>query len=182
LSLLPAMLRLRDAMVARHAYPRPIRLGAAGGIGTPDAAAACLVMGADFIVTGSINQSTDAAATSDAVRDLLQDIDIQDTGYAPAGETLENGQQERERRRGVLFPPRATQPHELYKSHAALDEIDAETAEQVQRRYLKKRFGEVFAELRTSLPVEEIERAERDPKHKMALVFRWYFEHALGQA
>src|SRR5690625_2851305 len=182
LSLLPAMLRLRDAMVARHAYPRPIRLGAAGGIGTPDAAAACLVMGADFIVTGSINQCTVEAATSDAVKDLLQDIDIQDTGYAPAGDTMEYGTQVQVLRKGVLFPPRANKLYELYKSHAALDEIDAETAEQVQRRYLKKRFGEVFAELRTSLPVEEIERAERDPKHKMALVFRWYFEHALGQA
>src|SRR5699024_8160953 len=98
------------------------------------------------------------------------------------GDTMEYGTQVQVLRKGVLFPPRANKLYELYKSHAALDEIDAETAEQVQRRYLKKRFGEVFAELRTSLPVEEIERAERDPKHKMALVFRWYFEHALGQA
>src|SRR5699024_12788691 len=95
---------------------------------------------------------------------------------------MEYGTQVQVLRKVLLFPPRANKLYELYKSHAALDEIDAETAEQVQRRYLKERFGEVFAELRTSLPVEEIERAERDPQHRMALVVRWSFEHALGQA
>ena len=60
-----------------------IRVGAAGGIGAPEAAAAAFVMGADFVLTGSINQCTVEAGMSDAVKDLLLEINVQDTGYAP---------------------------------------------------------------------------------------------------
>ncbi len=66
-------------------------MGAAGGIGTPEAAAAMFVMGADFILTGSINQCTVEAATSDAVKDLLQGMNVHDTDYAPSGELFELG-------------------------------------------------------------------------------------------
>ena len=50
-------------MMARYRYTKAIRVGAAGGIGTPEAAAAAFVLGADFILTGSINQCTVEAGT-----------------------------------------------------------------------------------------------------------------------
>ena len=40
--LLPTMLALRNQMQAQHGYERPLRVGAAGGISTPWAAAAAL--------------------------------------------------------------------------------------------------------------------------------------------
>src|SRR5690606_19605871 len=101
-SLIPAMTRLRDDMMARHQYPRRIRLGAAGGIGTPAAVAASLVMGVDFVMTGSINQCTVEAGTSDLVKDLLAGINIQDTGYAPAGDLFEYGARVQVLKKGVL--------------------------------------------------------------------------------
>ncbi|KFG72430.1 ACP S-malonyltransferase [Streptomyces mutabilis] len=181
-SLVPTMLRLRDDLTARHGYTGRIRVGAAGGIGTPDAAAACFVMGADFVVTGSINQCTVEAGTSDLVKDLLQGIDIQDTGYAPAGDMFEYGARVQVLRRGVLFPARANKLYELYKNHESLDELDPATADQVQSRYFKKSFDEIYADIRSGLPPQEAERAEKDPKHRMALVFRWYFDHSTRQA
>ncbi len=69
--LLPTMLALRDRMQAQHDYEHPPRVGAAGGISTPWAAAAALAMGAAYIVTGSVNQSCVEAGTSDAVRRML---------------------------------------------------------------------------------------------------------------
>src|SRR5882724_7773805 len=54
--LMPAIAGLRDEMMSKYGYDKPIRVGAAGGIGTPHAAAAAFIMGADFILTGSINQ------------------------------------------------------------------------------------------------------------------------------
>ena len=44
-------------MSERYDYDRPLRVGAAGGISTPWAAAAALAMGAAYLVTGSVNQS-----------------------------------------------------------------------------------------------------------------------------
>ncbi len=67
--LLPSMLRLRDSVCQEHNFARKVRVGAAGGIGTPEAAAAAFILGADFVLTGSINQCTVEAATSDQVKD-----------------------------------------------------------------------------------------------------------------
>jgi trans-AT polyketide synthase/acyltransferase/oxidoreductase domain-containing protein len=67
-TLLPAIRRLRDEAMARHGYAEGIRVGAAGGIGTPDAALAAFMLGADFILTGSINQCTPEAGTSERVK------------------------------------------------------------------------------------------------------------------
>jgi len=72
-ALMPAMITLRNEMMEKYRYARKIRVGAAGGIGTPEAAAAAFILGADFILTGSINQCTVEAGTSDLVKDLLQD-------------------------------------------------------------------------------------------------------------
>ena len=47
-ALLPSILLLRDELVRQHAYPRPERVGAAGGLGTPSAVAAAFALGADF--------------------------------------------------------------------------------------------------------------------------------------
>ena len=69
--LLPTMLALRDRMQAQYGYDRPLRIGAAGGISTPWAAAAALAMGAAYLVTGSVNQSCVEAGTSDVVRRML---------------------------------------------------------------------------------------------------------------
>ncbi|MBN2441177.1 MAG: ACP S-malonyltransferase, partial [Spirochaetales bacterium] len=79
--LMPAMLILRDEMMKQYDYARKVRVGAAGGLGTPEAVAAAIIMGAEFIVTGSINQCTVEAGTSDIVKDMLQQINVQDTEY-----------------------------------------------------------------------------------------------------
>src|SRR5262249_44640182 len=106
-ALMPVMLHLRDQAMARYSYRKPIRVGAAGGIGSPAAAAAAFVMGADFITTGSINQCTVEAGTSERVKDMLQDMDVQDTSYAPAGDMFETGAKVQVLSKGVFFPGRA---------------------------------------------------------------------------
>ena len=56
-ALVPRILALRDEISARHGYTRDIRVGAAGGLGTPSAVAAAFALGAAYVVTGSVNQS-----------------------------------------------------------------------------------------------------------------------------
>jgi trans-AT polyketide synthase/acyltransferase/oxidoreductase domain-containing protein len=180
LTVLPAILKQRDNVMARHVYTKPIRVGAAGGIGTPEASAAAFIMGADFVLTGSINQCTVEAGTSEAAKDLLQDINIQDTTYAPAGDMFELGAKVQVLRKGLLFPARANKLYDLYSHHNSLDEIDDKTKNQIQERYFKRSFAAVWDETKAFYLREkpdEIEKAEKNPKHKMALIFRWYFIH-----
>ncbi len=181
LTLMPAMLKLRDEMMNRFNYEKRIRIGAAGGIGTPEAAAAAFILGADFILTGSINQCTVEAGTSDVVKDLLQTLNIQDTTYAPAGDMFELGSRVQVVRKGLLFPARANKLYDLYRQHNTLDEIEIKTQSQIQEKYFKRSFQEVWEETKNYYSKEkpdEIEKAEKNLKHKMALIFRWYFIHS----
>src|SRR6185295_4530539 len=103
MALLPAIARLRDAM------PCPVGLGAAGGIGTSQAVAAAFALGADYVVTGSVNQSCVEAGTSDTVREMLCSAGIADCGMAPAADMFELGVDLQVLKKGTLFPMRAKQ-------------------------------------------------------------------------
>lgn len=180
-ALLPAMMALRDRLAEKHPSARRIYLGAAGGIGTPQAAAAAFMMGADYIVTGSINQCTVESGASPAMKALLQEAGVQDTTTAPAGDMFELGARVQVLRRGLFFPARANKLHELYRRYDSLDDIDEKTRAQLETKYFKRSIAQVYEEtkayFRTRAP-EEIERADVNPKHKMALVFRWYFAYS----
>jgi trans-AT polyketide synthase, acyltransferase and oxidoreductase domains len=167
-------------MMARYAYSTPIRVGAAGGIGAPEAAAAAFVMGADFITTGSINQCTVEAGTSDSVKDMLQTMNVQDTAYAPAGDMFELGARVQVLKKGLFFPARANKLYELYVRHSCLEDIDEKVKKQIQEKYFKRSFAEVWDETKNyyaSVDKKIIEEIEKNPKQKMALIFKWYFVH-----
>ena len=179
--LIPTIVRLRDKYCGDRNYPRKIRVGAAGGIGTPEAVAAAFVLGADFVLTGSINQCTVEAGTSDQVKTMLQGINIQDTDYAPAGDMFEIGARVQVLKKGVFFPTRANKLYDLWRQHSSLEEIDDRTKKQIQEKYFHRSFEEVYAETKdyyNKVMPSEIERAEKDPKYKMSLIFRWYFIHS----
>lgn len=181
-ALMPAMIKLRDEMLKKFKYSKNVRVGAAGGIGAPEAVAAAFIMGADFIVTGSINQCTVEAGTSDRVKDMLQDVNVQDTEYAPAGDMFELGAKVQVLKKGVFFPARANKLYDLYIRHSALEDIDEKTKKQIQERYFKRSFEDVYRDIKNFTPPEEIVKAERNPKHKMVLIFRWYFGNSTRQA
>jgi len=48
-ALLPVLLALRDRLMQHHRYPHPIRVGAAGGLGTPAAVASAFSLGAAYV-------------------------------------------------------------------------------------------------------------------------------------
>ncbi|PJN02053.1 [acyl-carrier-protein] S-malonyltransferase [Streptomyces sp. CB01201] len=179
LALVPVMTALRDRLTARHSYPRRPRVGASGGLGTPQAVAAAFVLGADFVVTGSVNQCSPQAGTSDAVKDLLATLGVQDTTYAPAGDLFEMGSKVQVVRKGTLFAARANKLHQLYRQYPGLDALDAGTRRTLERDLFRAPLAQVWKQTRehyleTGRP-HEVDRAESDPRHKMALVFKSYF-------
>ncbi|MCW3466420.1 ACP S-malonyltransferase [Chitinophaga nivalis] len=181
-ALIPAISRLRDEHMRQYAYKKKIRIGAAGGIGTPEAALAGFMLGADYILTGSINQCTVESGASEVVKDMLQDINVQDTEYAPAGDMFEMGAKIQVLKKGVFFPARANKLYDLYRNHNAIEEIDEKTKNQLETRYFKRRFSEIYEDVKKYFGPEEILRAENNPKQKMAFIFRWYFGYSSNLA
>jgi trans-AT polyketide synthase, acyltransferase and oxidoreductase domains len=177
----PTVQQLRDERAASHGYEEPIRVGAAGGLGTPGAVAAAFAMGAAYVLTGSVNQSAVESGLSERGKALLAQARLGDVMMAPAADMFEMGVKVQVLKRGTLFATRAHKLYDVYRNHPSLEAIPAEERARLERDILGGGLDEVWASTRAFFekrnPAEN-DRAERDPKHKMALVFRAY----LGQA
>jgi trans-AT polyketide synthase/acyltransferase/oxidoreductase domain-containing protein len=177
--LVPAIRMLRDQYQEKHRYTLPIHVGAAGGIGTPHSAAAAFVLGADYILTGSINQCTVEAGAHEHVKDLLMAMNVQDTAYAPAGDMFELGAKIQVLKKGLLFPARGRKLFNLYEQHKSIEDIDPEVRARIEKNFFRKPLAEVWAETqqyyRHFYSEKEFERVARSPKLKMAAIFKWYF-------
>jgi len=180
LGLLPTMIALRDRMQREYGYPEPLRVGAGGGIATPHAAAAAFAMGAAYIVLGSVNQACVEAGTSQAVRDMLAASEQADIAMAPAADMFEMGVKVQVLKRGTMFAMRAARLYELYRAYDSIDDIPADEREKLEQTVFRASFDEVLEDVRTYFlerDPAQWDRAQVDPKHRMALAFRWY----LGQ-
>jgi len=176
-TLLPTILALRDQLQAQYNYPIPLRVGMGGGIATPASAAAALAMGAAYLVTGSVNQACIESGTSDAARLMLCQAGQADTAMAPAGDMFEMGVTVQVLKRGTMFAMRAAKLYEIYKSNAGLHTIPEADRTNLEKNFFKNSLEGIWASTREFFlkrDPKQVERAERDPKHLMALVFRWY--------
>ena len=176
-TLFPSILALRDEIAAEQGYSRPIRCGAAGGIGSPTAVAAAFSMGAAFVLTGSINQACYESGLDEEGRKMLAEADIADVIMAPAADMFELGVEVQVLRRGTMFAVRARKLYELYRAYTSLDDVPAEERAKVEKNILRATFEDAWESTRQfwmDRDSHEVERAEKDPHHKMALVFRSY--------
>jgi trans-AT polyketide synthase, acyltransferase and oxidoreductase domains len=181
LALLPTFLALRDAAMRQYDFSLPLRVGLGGGIATPDAVAAAFSMGAAYVLTGSINQACVQADTSEAVREMLSQTEQADVAMAPAADMFEMGVKVQVLKRGTMFAMRAGKLYDLYRSHDRYDQIPQPTRVMIERDLLRMSFDQAWEKTRHFFETRDpaqIDRAEKDAKHKMALVFRSY----LGQA
>ncbi len=175
--LLPSILELRDEIQNKYRYKTPVRIGVAGGISTPQSALAAFMMGAAYVVTGSINQSCIEAGTSQYTKELLAQAEMADVMMAPAADMFEMGVKLQVLKRGTLFPLRAQKLYELYKNYNSIEEIPTAEREKLERQILKKTVPEVWQETVNYLSQrnpEKLTKAASNPKLKMALIFRWY--------
>jgi trans-AT polyketide synthase, acyltransferase and oxidoreductase domains len=174
--LLPTLLHLRTTVAGRLGCP-PVRVGAGGGLGTPDAVAGAFAMGASYVVTGSVNQASVEAGLSTEAKALLAQADIADTCMAPASDMFELGVSLQVLRRGSLFAGRAAQLYDAYRSYDSLEEIPADTRSRLERDVLRESFESAWAATHAywmDRDPGEVERAAQDPRHRMALVLRSY--------
>jgi trans-AT polyketide synthase, acyltransferase and oxidoreductase domains len=175
--LLPSMIELRDSLQAQYHYLTPVRIGAAGGIGTPTAALAAYMMGAAYVVTGSINQSCVEAGTSSHAKQLLAQAEMPDVIMAPAADMFEMGVKLQVLKKGTMFPMRAQKLFELYKAYNSLADIPGAELEKLEKQIFRRSLASVWEETVAYLSKrnpDKIAKAEQNPKLKMALIFRWY--------
>lgn len=175
--MLPSMLTLRDEVQARYDYAEQIRIGAAGGIGTPESALAAFMMGAAYVVTGSVNQACLEAGASVHTKKLLAQAEMADVMMAPAADMFEMGVKLQVLKRGTFFPMRAQKLYEIYKKHEALEDIPAEDRQRLEKQVFRKNLDDIWEScisFFTERDPAQIERVAQNPKRKMALIFRWY--------
>ncbi|UNM16763.1 PfaD family polyunsaturated fatty acid/polyketide biosynthesis protein [Streptomyces formicae] len=177
----PRIVALRDQLVQRNDFRALVRVGAAGGLGTPQAIAAAFALGADYVLTGSVNQVAREAGISNRAKALLLAADVSDVTMAPCADMFELGVRVQVLKRGTMYAPRARRLFELYSSRSSLDDLTAKERTELEERVLHARLDDIWEETRQfwkSRDPRQLERAASDPKHRMALIFRWY----LGQS
>jgi PfaD family protein len=181
MTLFPTIASLAARMEQKYGYNVRLRVGLAGGIATPAAAAAAFAMGAAYIMTGSVNQACVESGTSGAVRKLLAETRQADVAMAPAADMFEMGVNVQVLKRGTMFPMRAAKLYDLYRNHDGLDSIPIAERDKLERIFFQAKIDDIWRDTQAYFlkrDPRQVARAEHDPKHRMALVFRWY----LGQA
>ncbi len=175
--LIPTMIAIRNDIQSQMNYPQPIRVGAGGGIATPASALAAFMMGAAYLVTGSVNQACIEAGVSQHTRNLLAQADMADVIMAPAADMFEMGVRVQVLKRGSMFAMRASRLFELYNHYSTIEEIPAKDREKIEKTIFKRNLDEVWEETQSFFKERDqknLDRAYQDPHHKMALIFRWY--------
>jgi PfaD family protein len=181
ITLLPTMLALRDRLQERYGFANRLRVGAAGGIATPASAAAAFAMGAAYVLTGSVNQACVESGSSDAVREMLAQAEQADVAMAPAADMFEMGVRVQVLKRGTMFAMRAAKLYELYRAYASLEDLPAPDRGMLEKNLFRAPLEAIWEETAAYFArrdPSQVERAARDARHKLALVFRWY----LGQS
>ena len=180
IALFPTILSLAGRMQSAHGYDVRLRVGLAGGIGTPASAAAAFAMGAAYLMVGSVHQACVESGTSNAVREMLAVTRQADVAMAPAADMFEMGVTVQVLKRGTMFPMRAAKLYELYRNCSGLDDLPPAERDKLEKSMFHAPLEQIWQETRNYFlrrDPRQVERGDRDPRHRMALVFRWY----LGQ-
>lgn len=181
IALFPTIKSLAERKEKEYGYHCQLAVGLGGGISTPASAAAAFAMGAAYIMTGSVNQACIESGTSDIVREMLTETRQADVTMAPAADMFEMGVNVQVLKRGTMFPMRAARLYEIYRNFPSLEEIPSSEREKLEKTIFLSPLADIWRDTRAYFlkrDPRQVEKAERDPKHLMALVFRWY----LGQA
>ncbi len=154
-----------------------VRIGAAGGLGSPRALAAAFSLGADFVLTGSVNQTTLEAGLSDYGKALLATADIGDVMMAPAADMFEMGVKLQVLKRGTMFGVRAQRLWDAYQSHDNFDVMPEAVRVKIEKEVLGDSVENIWnlcQEFFADRDPGQLIKAASTPRHQMALVFRWY--------
>ena len=134
----------------------------------------------DLLVQRPVGPRVERGFQHVALRGKLCQAGVADVIMAPAADMFEMGVEVQVLRRGTMFAVRGRRLYELYRAHASLDELSADDCAFVEK-LLQSSIADAWASTRSfwmGRDPHEVAKAEADPKHQMALLFRAY----LGQS
>jgi PfaD family protein len=112
---------------------------------------------------------------------MLAHTELSDVMMAPAADMFELGVEVQVLKRGTMFGVRAKKLYELYRQYASLDAIPASEQARLEKSFFHMPIKEAWqqtADYWASRDAHELDKANKNPKHQMALLFRSY----LGQS
>ena len=184
-ALLPTILAMRDEISLEKRYDRPIRVGAAGGLGTPSAVAAAFSMGAAYVLTGSVNQAAVESGLSSEGKKMLAMAGVADVTMAPAADMFELGVKVQVLKRGSMFCNRAANLYAIYAENSSIDTIPKDVRTRLEKDVFHAPLEKIWSDTRdyfSGRDPSQIEKAEKNPKHLMALIFKWYLGNSANWA
>jgi trans-AT polyketide synthase/acyltransferase/oxidoreductase domain-containing protein len=176
-ALFPAIMSLRDRLIMEHGYQRPIRLGAAGSLGTPLSVAAAFSLGAAFVLIGTVHQAAVESGVSDSSRQLLAGAEIADVAMTASADMFELGVKVQVLQRGTMMAVRGNQLYELYSRYDSIEDIPADQRANIEKNIFRTTLEDIWQQTQeffSRSDPAQVEKALQNPKHKMALIFRWY--------
>lgn len=176
-AIFPTIALLRDQLCQQYQYQKSIRVGAAGGLGSPQAIAGAFAMGAAYVLTGTVNQACIESGLSTEGKAQLALAKVGDVTMTPASDMFEQGVKLQVLKKGTLYPTRAAKLYTLYVQYNSIDAIPETQVKQLETQIFQKSMSQVWQETQQfwqQRDVSQLEKAANDPKHKMALIFRSY--------
>jgi PfaD family protein len=176
-ALMTAISELRDEVQDKYQYILPVRVGLGGGISTPDSALAAFMMGAAYIVTGTLNQACVESGACEHTKVLLATAEMTDVTMAPSADMFEMGVKVQVLKKGTLFPMRAQKLYDIYTTYDSIEAISNDERQNLEQKIFQRTLDSVWretVEFFSKRDPKQIEKANNNPKRKMALIFRWY--------
>ena len=112
---------------------------------------------------------------------MLAEAEQADVTMCPCADMFEMGVKVQVLKRGTMFPMRAAKLYETYRNYTGIAAIPAAEREWLEKNLFRTSLEDVWrqtVEYFSTRDPQQIEKGTRDPKHQMALLFRWY----LGQS
>lgn len=182
--LLPLVLSETRRLLRATQGCRGVLVGAAGGIGAPEAMDAAFQLHAAYVVIGTVAQATAEAGTSTRVKKQLSEASYADTAFAPAADMFSLGVKLQ-----VLKTPFVGRGNWLWSIYQKYDSVEDLTPRELQK--LVKILGASVEETWKQTRAYYIDRlhapgaikeAERDGKLKLDLICRSYLSRTSGYA
>jgi PfaD family protein len=170
----PELNKLRDYTLRKNNINYDVFLGAAGGIGSHISAYNMFNIGADYIVTGSINQCSVESGTSDKVKNLLASSMISDIIKAPYFNNLEYSTDIYVLKKGTLFPMRANTLYDFYKKSKTIEELSKDDLIKLEKQIFKKSINTVLHDSKEYFKNNKLSNIEKLSKETMLLILKWY--------
>jgi PfaD family protein len=108
---------------------------------------------------------------------MLGEASYTDVASGPAPDMFEIGAKVQVLSRGSMYAQRSQKLYDIYKKYPSMADIPADERAKLEKQMFKRDLDEVWEGTRdywAERDPAQVEKAAKNPKHQMALTFRWY--------